>query len=150
MKPEMVLRHEFVEVIPDQPHQGVVYVCIRYATVVHRCCCGCGSEVVTPLSPTDWKLIFDGETISLHPSIGNWSFPCQSHYWIRHNRISWAPKWSQEEIAAGRAADGMAKEKYYAGTQAPAAPVSKPPVEHPPEGARRESVWRKLRRWLFG
>jgi Family of unknown function (DUF6527) len=33
------------------------------------CCCGCGEKVVTPLRPTDWKLIFDGKTISLDPSL---------------------------------------------------------------------------------
>ena len=83
MKRELILRHEFVEFIPDKLADGVVYVSIPYATVAHKCCCGCGMEVVTPLSPTDWELIFDGESISLDPSIGNWSFDCKSHYWIR-------------------------------------------------------------------
>jgi hypothetical protein len=52
-----------------------------------KCACGCGKEVVTPLSATDWKLIFDGKTVSLDPSIGNWGFPCRSHYWVRNNRM---------------------------------------------------------------
>ena len=59
MKRELVLRHEFVEFIPDKLVDGVIYVSIPYATVAHKCCCGCGMEVVTPLSPTDWELIFD-------------------------------------------------------------------------------------------
>ena len=66
--------------------EGKIYVSIAYATAVHKCACGCGKEVVTPLSPTDWKLIFDGKTVSLDPSIGNWGFPCRSHYWVRNNR----------------------------------------------------------------
>jgi hypothetical protein len=86
-----------------------------YGTAVHRCACGCGEKVVTPFSPTDWKLIFDGETVSLHPSIGNWNFKCRSHYWIRENRVDWAPQWSAEEIAAGRAADQRAKDGYFGG-----------------------------------
>jgi hypothetical protein len=40
----------------------------------------------SPLSPTDWKLTFDGVSVSLHPSDGNWSFPCRSHYRIEYNR----------------------------------------------------------------
>jgi hypothetical protein len=38
----------------------------------------CGKEVVKPLSPTDWKLIFEGKFISLDLSIGNWSFALQA------------------------------------------------------------------------
>ena len=33
--------------------------------------------------------MFDGRTISLNPSIGNWSYPCRSHYWIKGNRVVW-------------------------------------------------------------
>ena len=87
MTTQSILRHEFVEFVPDNLEARKLYVCIGLATVVHKCCCGCGSEVVTPLSPTDWKLTFNGETITLHPSIGNWSFKCQSHYWTRNNKV---------------------------------------------------------------
>jgi len=106
--------HRFVEHIPGSLEDGVVYVSIEYGTAVHKCCCGCGEEVVTPLSPTDWKLIYDGETVSLSPSIGNWSFKCQSHYWIIQNRVGWARKWSAEEIREGRDADLHRKRQYYA------------------------------------
>lgn len=97
------LTHEFVEYIPDRLVDGVLYVATKYATVTHRCCCGCGLEVVTPLSPRAWKLEFDGESISLYPSIGNWNFPCQSHYWISRSRVQWDRKWSRAEIDAARA-----------------------------------------------
>ena len=90
MKPVTEIRHEFVDYIPEDLKDGTVYVSVKYATVNHKCLCGCGNEVVTPLSPTDWKLVFDGKTISLDPSIGNWGFACRSHYWIRRNRIEWA------------------------------------------------------------
>ena len=88
MKPRTVLTHEFVELIPEELKQGTLYVSIHFATASHLCCCGCGNKVVTPIRPTDWKFICDGKTISLEPSIGNWSFPCQSHYWIRNNRVN--------------------------------------------------------------
>ncbi len=113
MERETVLAHEFVEFMPDKLKDGTVYVSVTYATAAHKCCCGCGNEVITPLSPTDWKLTFDGETISLDPSIGNWSFNCQSHYWIKNNKVRWASQWSQEQIDAGRSQDRLLKTKHF-------------------------------------
>src|SRR6266550_2998669 len=106
---------QFVEFIPtDQElEDGVVYVSTTYATAVHKCCSGCGNKVVTPLSPTDWTLIFDGDTVSLDPSIGNWSLPCKSHYWITRNRVEWAAQWTRKQIEAGRAEDRRAKDAYF-------------------------------------
>lgn len=89
MKRRHRICHEFVGFIPEKLEQGVLYVSIEYATAVHSCCCGCGSRVVTPLSPNDWFLLFDGKTVSLEPSIGNWNYPCQSHYVIRRDRVLW-------------------------------------------------------------
>jgi hypothetical protein len=71
--------------------QGVVYISIQHAIAVHACACGCGTEVPTPFSPSDWKLTFDGDSVTLAPSIGNWELPCQSHYWIRRNQVRWIP-----------------------------------------------------------
>jgi hypothetical protein len=112
------LTHEFVESFPEELEEGTLYVSMPYATVAHKCCCGCGNNVITPLSPTDWTLIFDGRKITLDPSIGNWSFPCRSHYWIKGGRVQWSKQWSQEEIAAGRAHDRSQKEQYF-GDRAP-------------------------------
>jgi hypothetical protein len=53
---------------------------------------------VTPFSPKDWKLIFYGESVSLYPSIGNWNFPCKSHYWITKNSIEPA-RWEKSKNA---------------------------------------------------
>jgi hypothetical protein len=141
MRQEKTLTHEFVEFIPDVVKEGTLYVSMEYATVVHKCCCGCGKEVVTPLSPTDWNLIFNGKTISLDPSIGNWSFECQSHYWIRNNRVRWAAQWSPEEIALGRARDRLAKERYFG--RADAATDTRQRVDS--KTVRR--FWRGLRKW---
>jgi Family of unknown function (DUF6527) len=87
------MKYEFVEYVPDELTEGMLYVSIPFATAVHKCCCGCGREVVTPLAPTGWSLTFDGKTVSLAPSIGNWSYPCQSHYWIRRNNVEWVSRW---------------------------------------------------------
>ena len=107
------ITHKFVDLIPDELEPEVLYVSLDYATVTHLCFCGCGQEVVTPLSPTDWKLTFDGVSISLSPSIGNWSFPCRSHYWIRSGRILWAENLSDEEIAVGRELDKAKKDDFF-------------------------------------
>jgi Family of unknown function (DUF6527) len=103
------LTHEFVEYLPEIMNPGVLYVSMSYATASHKCCCGCGLEVVTPLTPTDWKLTFDGDSVSLHPSIGNWEFPCRSHYVIDRGRIIEADPWSDEQLAKERARDKRAK-----------------------------------------
>jgi hypothetical protein len=96
MKKKTHLVHIFVEYIPDQLEDGTVYVSLKFATAVHKCCCGCGYDVVTPLSPNGWKLIYDGNSISLSPSIGNWSFPCKSHYWIINDTVKWARRWTRK------------------------------------------------------
>jgi hypothetical protein len=138
---QTALTHQFVDFIPNVLENGMVYVCIQYATAVHKCCCGCGREVVTPLSPTDWKLIFDGDTISLDPSIGNWNFPCQSHYWIRRNKILWARKWSRREIEAGRVHEQLSKEKYFGATSAGAESGGQ-------ETQSERSLWEKVKKSL--
>jgi hypothetical protein len=99
------IRPEFVDYIPEQLDQGVIYISKRYATAAHLCCCGCGLEVVTPLNPAKWRLTEKGNTVSLHPSVGNWSFPCQAHYWIDGNRVRWAAAMAPNVIAAVKARD---------------------------------------------
>lgn len=107
------MRHKFVDVIPDDLEDGVLYVSMEFCTVIHRCACGCGNQVVTPISPTGWQITFDGEGVSLYPSIGNWSFDCQSHYWINGGRVEWAPKWTKEQIERGRRRDRAIKDEYF-------------------------------------
>ena len=109
----MIMTHEFVEHMPENLDEGIIYVSIPFETVIHKCACGCGAEVVTPLSPAEWSLIFDGETISLHPSIGSWSLVCTSHYWIRKNKIEWSSKWNDEEIKTVKNTDFLAKKEHY-------------------------------------
>lgn len=103
------LKHEFVKYIPDTLDESMLYVSIPFATIVHRCCCGCGHEIVTPLDPNDWKITFDGECVSISPSIGNWGLACQSHYWIYRNQVQWARRSSVFEIKTGRAIDRARK-----------------------------------------
>jgi hypothetical protein len=107
------LFHQFVEFIPERLDEGVLYVSQRYGTAAHKCCCGCGEEVITPLTPTDWSLRIEGNVATLHPSVGNWSFACRSHYWIRRGKVIWAGQISQQQIERGRVIDRAAKQAYF-------------------------------------
>lgn len=126
------IAHEFVTFVPKVVSPGVVYVSMEYATVIHMCCCGCGNKVITPLAPGRWHLTFDGESISLAPSIGNWSFPCQSHYWVHQNQIVWAGAFNAAQISAVRAADLRAMQR------SPAPEFKKP----------QAPWWHRVLRWL--
>jgi Family of unknown function (DUF6527) len=99
------LRAEFVEFIPEPLQPGVIYVSRRYSTASHLCCCGCGLETVTPLNAAKWNLTERGGLVSLWPSVGNWNFPCQSHYIIRNGRVVWAAKLSPGMIAEVKSLD---------------------------------------------
>lgn len=129
------IRPEFVTFAPDVMEPGVVYISMEYATVLHKCCCGCGNKVVTPLAPGRWHLYFDGETISLSHSIGNWSFPCQSHYWIDRNEIIWDRPFNKTEIAQVRAADWRAMQSRLSREQN---------KEKQDSALRQESWWRRV------
>jgi hypothetical protein len=112
MRKGNAFKHQFVEFIPDTLEDGVIYISLIYGTVIHLCACGCKNEVITPLSPAQWKLTYDGESISLCPSIGNFNFTCQSHYWIKHDKAVWAENLSTKEIEAGRARDRSKLDNY--------------------------------------
>lgn len=103
------LTPQFVESFPQKLEPGELYLAMDFATAAHLCACGCGNKVITPFSPTDWQMSFDGEAVSLKPSIGNWTFKCRSHYWVRSCRIEWAGNMSQDAINAGRERDAEEK-----------------------------------------
>ncbi|CAN5457029.1 hypothetical protein BH11BAC5_BH11BAC5_52870 [soil metagenome] len=104
---------KFVEYVPSELENGILYISMEYRTAVHLCVCGCGSKVVTPITPTDWQLTFDGKSVSLSPSIGNWNFECKSHYFIKNDQIIFARNWSNSEIADGRKKDTKKKKRYF-------------------------------------
>jgi len=106
--------HEVVEFIPEHLKDGTLYISYKYGTAVHKCACGCAEEVVTPLNPTDWSIRMDANGPTLHPSIGNWSFACRSHYLIRDGGVVWAKQMTRQQIEKGRARDRATKEAYFA------------------------------------
>lgn len=107
------LNPEFVELMPKELESGKLYVSMIYATTQHLCACGCGKKVVLPLSPAEWSLHFDGETVSMSPSVGNWEYECRSHYWINRSQIHWAKSWTREQIESGRKRDVAELEEYF-------------------------------------
>ncbi len=136
---------QFVEFIPPSLGEGMLYISRKYDTAAHKCCCGCGTKIVTPLKPTDWTLTETRDGVTLHPSIGNWNHPCQSHYIIRRNQVVWAGKMSQQEINRGRALNQAAKDAYYEKERAVGvetlAPSSADQVQY-------KSWWVRFVRWL--
>jgi hypothetical protein len=88
------MRHEtlipvYVEHMPEELQEGVLYISEIFQTAIHLCACGeCGRETVTPLSQ-GWTVTDDGGKITIRPSIGNWQMPCKSHYFITDGRVEW-------------------------------------------------------------
>jgi hypothetical protein len=151
---QSALRPQFVEYIPERLIEGTLYISERYRTAVHLCCCGCGEEVVTPLTPADWQLRKEGNSVTLYPSIGNWSFACQSHYWIRKNRVEWARAMTEQQIARVRRKDRMDKARYIDEINAMKRGAftnqerALPEVPRQLEERSLHKLWRGLRRWL--
>lgn len=87
----MALKPMFVEMMPNQKEQGVLYISDTYKVAIHLCACGCGFATVTPFGNTGnvWQLTRNGDSITLDPSIGNMQFPCKSHYFIKSNVVEW-------------------------------------------------------------
>lgn len=77
--------NRFVQYIPKEIENGVLYVSMENSICIHLCACGCNEKVITRLSPKDWNLLYNGKDLTMNPSIGNWNFKCRSHYWIRKN-----------------------------------------------------------------
>lgn len=109
----MKFAHEFVEHIPESIEECKIYVSIPFGTVVHKCACGCGEEVITPLGPAEWCLSYDGASVSLHPSVGNWGFACRSHYWLERGEVRWSRSFSSAEVDEVRKKNRENRRRYY-------------------------------------
>ncbi len=144
------LEHRFVHFVPERLEPGVLYISLEFCTASHSCCCGCGEEVVTPLSPAQWRMTFDGESVSLWPSVGSWTLRCRSHYVVERGNVRIAPQWSEAEVEAGRQRDRAALERHYETPAAPPAPPVPPPVAPAPHEAKTGNWWVRLWRWFVG
>jgi hypothetical protein len=118
----------FVEFVPRDLEDGLLYISMEYATASHLCACGCGVRVVTPLRTADWVLTFDG-SVTLSPSIGNGQFKCGSHYRIDKNRVVWCRPMTRGAAVATHTVDTAQRVRAYG-------------------SAPRAGTLRRLRRWL--
>lgn len=109
------IRPVYVDQLPDDLEEGVLYICEEFSLTAHKCCCGCGEDVYNKLSPVKWQLVklADG-CISLSPSIGNWKYACRSHYWIERNQVIDAGPMSRDSIAAVQARDARDRDAHFA------------------------------------
>lgn len=123
-----VIRPQYVESFPKDLEDGVLYISRKFRTACHRCCCGCGTPIITPIRPTEYRLADREGLVTLRPSIGNWDHPCESHYVIRDNNVLWAERMTKTEIALGRALDDTEKAEYFA--------------------KRQGSWWRRVSSWI--
>lgn len=101
----------WVEDMPEVMEEGKVYISVKHRLTEHICACGCKSEVSLPLGRSEWRIEYDGETVSILPSVGNWRLPCRSHYIIQENTTRWCKLWSTREAVAGRIRDRQEKEQ---------------------------------------
>lgn len=149
MKSNFNITHEFVEFIPREMEERTLYIAMEFATASHKCFCGCGAEVVTPLSPTAWQLSYDGENVSLTPSIGSWSLPCQSHYWIRKGRVEWSHQMSKDQIARVKQRDKDDTLRYYGVSTAPdAGRANVESLQHKIASNDTKGIWARIMTWL--
>ncbi|WP_020475856.1 DUF6527 family protein [Zavarzinella formosa] len=148
------LEHRFVQYVPETLEVGVLYISLEFCTASHLCCCGCGEEVVTPLSLVAWWMTFDGESVSLWPSIGNWTLKCRSHYVIDHGNVLTAPPWNEAQVEAERRRDSAARTRHYGtpetGPPTPHSPPAQQVPAAPPPAATKRGWWARLWKRLFG
>ena len=105
----------FVSSIPEILEEGKLYINEEDEIALHKCCCGCGEEVVTPLNPAGWRIIKNRQTVvTMRPSIGNGQNQCRSHYFITNNHVDWLNKMSPHLTAMAQARDHRDREKYIA------------------------------------
>ena len=145
------LDHRFVRTMPRELDSGVLYISMDYATAVHLCCCGCGERVVTPFTPTDWRMTFDGETISLNPSVGNWNQSCRSHYVIHRGRVVESGPWSGAQVEAEYRRNKKAKAAQFThstSTEVSAVSARIRLGEETKLEEQRSNVWSRIKSWF--
>ena len=136
------LAHVYVEFIPKEIDEGVLYISRRFSTATHRCCCGCGFKVVTSLNAAKWSLVDHGETVSIAPSIGLGALPCRSHYWIRRGHVDWYAEMTAAQTRRAQRRDVYAS-RVLTGEIKPSRARERPR----PDTQHRSGFWDSIRVW---
>lgn len=132
------LRPELVVHFPEALEEGILYISDEFSIVGHKCCCGCGEEVITPINSAQWKVEKNGGKYSLYPSIGNWKFSCQSHYWIFNNQVYDAGFMKKREIEFVKRRDRQDKNRH----------IHKLNKQLEESAHKKGSVWDSITQWL--
>ena len=95
------LKCKFVDTIPVQKDEGILYVSYKHDTTTHLCPCGCKNIVPLPISHEGndfpgsnydlhrWEFTHLDKIPTIRPSINSVSFECKSHYFITQGKIIW-------------------------------------------------------------
>lgn len=141
------LTPRYMDEFPRVLEEGVLYISEECELAAHKCCCGCGEDVITPLNPARWRLDRHGECVSLYPSIGNWKFACRSHYWIRNNRVIQSYRMDDEEIAEVIELDRIDQENFVTQSQQ-APPPTSAQASAPKSQHWLARLYKRLRSWV--
>lgn len=82
-------KSKIVEYIPEDLEEGILYIAPQFGAALHKCMCGCGEKVSTPLGDNGWTWKVENEEVSLSPSIGSWQQECKSHYFLKNGTVQW-------------------------------------------------------------
>lgn len=106
------IKFKFMDDLPHtcEMEEDIVYVSFEDNVSKHLCMCGCGELIVTPISPVEWSLVYNGR-YSLSPSIGNWQLPCKSHYFITDEKVEMSYQFTDSKIKAVQKRDNRDLEK---------------------------------------
>ena len=81
---------EFMTNVNDMK-DNIIYISLKYGVTGHRCLCGCGLLTILPLNQKEdseeirnhgWGMTDNDGKLTFTPSVGNYQYPCKSHYII--------------------------------------------------------------------
>ncbi len=84
--------------VPDRVEKTIYVVGATPKWVIFDCPCNKNHRLKVPLMKSvspHWRLTRHGKTVSLSPSLSVADGPCDSHFWLRQNRVEWA-RWVDE------------------------------------------------------
>lgn len=125
---------KFVELMPKVLESGILYVSTTYLLMVHLCACGCKEKVVLPIHPKQWRFTYNGDDVTVRPSVGNIETACNSHYWIINGDVEWSTDISSTEAARKRTRDQQEVSRY----------SDKPKFNSNSQHVSKKSLWDRI------
>lgn len=132
------LEPKFVELMPKVFESGILYISTTYLLMLHLCACGCGEKVVLPIHPMQWHFTYNGDDVTVHPSIGNIGTTCNSHYWVINGDVEWSTDISAAEAARRRIRDQQEVSRYN----------DKPTLNNQSQHLSKKSLWERVMNFI--